>query len=121
MSPCGKIKSFLFKWIFPIYKYELIKVLPVIVMMLSALLIYTIYRDIKDAMIFGEERQSLMTVQWCKVLVAIIALPVATVFFKLSNIVSREFIFYQVTHFSNFLILYYLLRNFGQFRIKNYV
>ena len=66
-------------------------------MMLSALFVYTIYRDIKDAMIFGEEKMSLITVQWCKVLVMIVALPVATIFMKLANVVSRDFIFYQVT------------------------
>ena len=65
-------------------------------MMLSALFVYTAYRDIKDPIIFGEERQGLMTVQWCKVFVMIVALPVATLFMKLSNVVSRDVIFYQV-------------------------
>lgn len=90
------IGGLIFRWVFPIYSHEYIKILPVILMMLAALFVYTIYRDIKDPMIFGEESQSLMTVQWCKVLVMIVALPVATLFMKLANVVSRDFIFYQV-------------------------
>ena len=91
-----KVRNFLFKWIFPIYQHEIIKILPLIFMMLAALYVYTIYRDIKDAIVFGEEGQSLITVQWCKVFVMVVALPVATLFMKLANIVSRDFIFYQV-------------------------
>ena len=48
-----RVIAFLFKWVFPIYRHELLKVLPVILMMLSALFVYTTYRDIKDGMIFN--------------------------------------------------------------------
>eukprot|EP01083_Nonionella_stella_P027378 75380_1 len=87
------------QWVFPIYNHELIKIVPLIVMMLSALFVYTVYRDIKDSIVFNEERQSMITVQWCKVFVMIVALPVATLFMKLANVVSRDFIFYQTVFF----------------------
>ncbi len=105
------LSGLIFKWVFPIYSHEYIKIFPVILMMLSALFVYTVYRDIKDAMIFGEERQSLVTVQWCKVLVMIVALPVATLFMKLGNVVSRDFIFYQVCVSQKFLTIsfFYLI------------
>ena len=94
-SRCSRVTAFVFKWIFPIYKHELIKVIPVIIMMLAALFVYAAYRDIKDSMVFMEERQSLITVQWCKVLVFFVSIPTATLFMKLANVVSRDFIFYQ--------------------------
>jgi AAA family ATP:ADP antiporter len=87
--------NFIQKWVFPVRMHELPKVLPVVLLLGLALLVYTANRDVKDAVVFREEAQSMMTIQYCKVLVMICAIPVATIFLKLDNLVSRDFIFFQ--------------------------
>jgi AAA family ATP:ADP antiporter len=94
------------KWIAPIRLNEVPKVLPVVLLMALSLFIYTANRDVKDAVVFGEEGQSIMTVQYCKVIVMIIAIPVATAFLKLDNMVSRDFIFFQtVLSFATYFLV----------------
>lgn len=111
----SRISSFVFKWVFPIHSHELFQVVPCIVMMLSALFVYSTYRDIKDGMVFSEEGQSLMTIQWCKVLVMLVSVPVATIFMKLANVVSRDFIFYQVM----IICIHYLFESISDSLIYN--
>lgn len=99
------------KWVFPIHIHELAKVVPVVLLMATALFIYTGLRDIKDPIVFGGEGQEMMTVQYCKVLVMMVAVPVAAIFLKLDNMVSRDFIFFQtvLTFASYFLLNGYML------------
>jgi AAA family ATP:ADP antiporter len=94
------------KWVFPVHAWELLKVVPVVLLLALALFVYTGYRDVKDPIVYGGEGQSLMTVQYCKVIVMITAIPVAAIFLKLDNIVSFDFIFFQtVLLFGVFFLL----------------
>jgi AAA family ATP:ADP antiporter len=98
--------NWLQKWVFPVHLNELAKVLPVVLLMAAALFVYTAYRDVKDPIVYSGEGQSLMTVQYCKVIVMIASVPVAAIFLKLDNVVSRDFIFFQtVLTFASYFLL----------------
>ena len=48
-----RIRRFVFKWLFPIHKNELAQIIPLIVMMFSCLLSYSICSTLKDTMVLS--------------------------------------------------------------------
>lgn len=99
----GKLRTLL--W--PIHSYELKKLLPMWLMMLCISFNYTILRDTKDTLIVtasgsGAEAIPFLKV-WCVVPSAIIFM---LIFSKLSNILSKERLFY--TSLAPFLVFFAL-------------
>ncbi len=97
----GKIRAFL--W--PIHRDELKKFLPMGLIMFCILFIYTMLRDTKDTLVVTADGGGAAMIPFLKVFVT---LPVAVLFVviysKLSNVLSREKLFYSVV--TSFLVFF---------------
>ncbi|MCP5470079.1 MAG: NTP/NDP exchange transporter [Chlamydiales bacterium] len=90
----GKWRSFF--W--PIHAYELKKVLPMFLMFFCISFNYTILRDTKDTLIVTAPGSGAEAIPFIKVwLVVPCAIAFMIVFAKLSNVLSRQKLFYAVT------------------------
>lgn len=112
-KPFGKLRSFF--W--PIYAYELKKIVPLLLMFLCVSFNYTILRDVKDALIVtapgsGAEAIPFLKV-WCVVPFAIVFM---IIYAKLSNALSKQKLFYAaivpfLIFFAVFAAVIYPLRD----------
>lgn len=112
-KPFGKLRSFF--W--PIYSYELKKIVPLLLMFLCVSFNYTILRDAKDALIVtapgsGAEAIPFLKV-WCVVPFAIVFM---VIYAKLSNVLSKQRLFYAsivpfLVFFGLFAAVIYPLRD----------
>src|SRR5580704_5022072 len=97
----GKWRSFL--W--PVYGYELKKLLPMFFMFFCISFNYTILRDTKDTLIVTAPGSGAEAIPFIKVWLVV---PGAVIFMliyaKLSNVLSKEKLFYSVT--TPFLIFF---------------
>ena len=84
----GKLRSFF--W--PVYKFELKKLLPMFLMFFFISFNYTILRDTKDVLIVTASGAE--TIPFIKLLVVPSAVVFMLIFAKLSNILSKEKLFY---------------------------
>ncbi len=99
----GKLRSFF--W--PIHAFELKKVLPMFLMFFCISFNYTILRDTKDTLIVTAPGSGAEAIPFIKVwLVVPCAVLFMLVYAKLSNILSKERLFYAVT--TPFLIFFAL-------------
>lgn len=100
----GKWRSFL--W--PIHNYELKKVLPMFLMFFCISFNYTILRDTKDTLIVTAPGSGAEAIPFIKVwLVVPCAILFMLIYAKLSNILSKQALFYAViTPFLIFFILF---------------
>lgn len=113
-KPFGKLRSFF--W--PIYSYELKKIVPLLLMFLCVSFNYTILRDAKDSLIVtapgsGAEAIPFLKV-WCVVPFAIVFM---IIYAKLSNVLSKQKLFFAsivpfLIFFGLFAAVIYPLRNY---------
>eukprot|EP01084_Bolivina_argentea_P008704 16284_1 len=96
------------QWIFPIYNHELIRLIPLNIMMFCALFSYSCFRDCKDSIVMSESDQTPISLQWAHVLFVLpLSLIITMILMKLSTIVSKDFIFASVTiTFTSFFIIH---------------
>eukprot|EP01083_Nonionella_stella_P119332 356639_1 len=85
------------QWMFPIYNHELIRLIPLNIMMFCALFSYSCFRDCKDSIVMSEADQTPITLQWAHVMFVLpLSFIITMVLMKLSTIVSKDFIFISV-------------------------
>ncbi|ANH79094.1 NTP/NDP exchange transporter Npt1 [Candidatus Chlamydia sanziniae] len=103
-KPFGKLRSFL--W--PIHTHELKKVLPMFLMFFCITFNYTILRDTKDTLIVGAPGSGAEAIPFIKFwLVVPCAVIFMLIYAKLSNILSKQALFYMViTPFLLFFALF---------------
>ncbi|MEG0036905.1 MAG: NTP/NDP exchange transporter [Victivallaceae bacterium] len=103
-KPFGKLRSL----IWPIHNYELKKVLPMFLMFFCISFNYTILRDTKDTLIITAPGSGAEALPFIKVwMVVPAAVLFMMVYAKLSNILSKQTIFYVViAPFMIFFILF---------------
>jgi AAA family ATP:ADP antiporter len=97
----GKIRSFL--W--PIYRHEVKKIVPMMLMLFFICFNYTILRNIKDAVVVTAQSSGAEVIPFIKVWVLLPMAIVATLIFtKLNNRYSQEKVFYFII--SSFLLFF---------------
>ncbi|SPN73491.1 ADP/ATP translocase 1,ADP/ATP carrier protein family,TLC ATP/ADP transporter [Chlamydia serpentis] len=103
-KPFGKLRSFL--W--PIHTHELKKVLPMFLMFFCITFNYTVLRDTKDTLIVGAPGSGAEAIPFIKFwLVVPCAIIFMLIYAKLSNILSKQSLFYTViTPFLLFFALF---------------
>ncbi len=102
-KPFGKLRSLL--W--PIYMYELKKVLPMFLMFFCISFNYTILRDTKDTLIVTAPGSGAEAIPFIKLwLVVPCAIVFMLIYAKLSNILSKQALFYSVI--SPFIVFFAL-------------
>ncbi|WP_213357785.1 NTP/NDP exchange transporter Npt1 [Chlamydiifrater phoenicopteri] len=102
-KPFGKLRSF----IWPIHKHELKKVLPMFLMFFCIAFNYTVLRDTKDTLIVTAPGSGAEAIPFIKVwLVVPSAVLFMIIYAKLSNILSKQALFYAVI--SPFLLFFTL-------------
>lgn len=88
----SKLRAFLF----PLYSHEIKKFIPMALMMLFILLNYTILRNVKDALVINAEGQDEGIISFLKLYgTTPAAILFMLVYAKLTNLFSREKIFYM--------------------------
>lgn len=93
-KPFGKLRSFL--W--PIHTHELKKVLPMFLMFFCISFNYTVLRDTKDTLIVTAQGSGAEAIPFIKLwLVVPSAIVFMIIYAKLSNILSKQALFYAVT------------------------
>lgn len=93
-KPFGKLRSFL--W--PIHNHELKKVVPMFLMFFCISFNYTVLRDTKDTLIVTAQGSGAEAIPFIKLwLVVPSAILFMIVYAKLSNVLSKQALFYAVT------------------------
>jgi len=106
LKPFGKIRSY----VWPIYRQELKKILPMFLMLFFVAFNYTILRNLKDALVITAKSSGAEVIPFIKVWVMLPAAVVATICFTyLSNHFSRRKVFYIII---GSFIAYFCLFNF---------
>jgi AAA family ATP:ADP antiporter len=94
-------------FLWPVHRYELKKVIPMLLMFFCICFNYTILRDTKDALIVTAPGSGAEAIPFIKVwLVVPVAILFMLVYAKLSNILSKQALFY--TSMAPFLIFFVL-------------
>ncbi len=97
----SKIRSFL--W--PIYRHEVKKIVPMMLMLFFICFNYTILRNVKDAVVVTAKSSGAEVIPFIKVWVLLpMAILVTLIFAKLSNRYSQEKVFYLII--SSFLVFF---------------
>lgn len=97
----GRIRAFL--W--PIHRYEVRKIVPMLLMLFFICFNYTVLRNLKDVVVITAQSSGAEVLPFIKVWVLLPSAVLATIIFtKLSNIYSQERVFYLTI--STFLIFF---------------
>lgn len=88
------------KRLWPVYNHEIKKFMPMVVIMFWILFNYTIVRNIKDVLLVNAPHSGSHVLPWVKILVVTpIAILFVPLYAKMSNILSRERLYYYTLIF----------------------
>lgn len=110
----GKIRSFL--W--PIYRHEVKKIVPMMLMLFFICFNYSILRNVKDAVVVTAQSSGAEVIPFIKVWVLLpMAILITLIFTRLSNRYSQEKVFYLtisgfLIFFGAFIFIFYPYRDF---------
>lgn len=119
MSPTKEEFGTLRSLIWPIYRHELKKVVPMLLMLFLITFNYTILRNMKDSLVVTAQSSGAEVIPFIKVWVMLpMALLMTVIFIKLTNHFSQERVFYLII--TSFL-LFFALFTFVLYPSRDYL